>query len=95
MQVDEKTVRKIARLARIKITDKEVKALEGELTGIMKWIEQLEEVDTDGVEPMTSTEHQPLTERKDEVTQGGIAEKVTANAPMSEDNFFMVPTVIE
>ena len=95
MQVDEKTVRKIARLARIKITDKEVKALEGELTGIMKWIEQLEEVDTDGVEPMTSTEHQPLTERKDEVTEGGIADKVTANAPMTEDNFFMVPTVIE
>jgi len=95
MQVDEKIVRKIARLARIKITDKEVKALEGELSGILKWVEQLEEVNTDGVEPMTSAEHQPLTQRKDEVTDGGIAEKVVANAPLSEDNFFMVPTVVE
>jgi len=95
MQVNEKTVRKIAHLARIKITPKEARALKSELTGILKWVEQLEEVDTTGVEPMSSVENQPLKQRKDEVTDGEIPEKIVANAPMSEDNFFMVPTVIE
>ena len=95
MQVNEEIVRKIAHLARIKITDKEAQALCGELSGILKWVEQLNEVDTDGIEPMTSAEHQPLRQRKDQVTDGGSAEKVVGNAPMSEDNFFMVPTVVE
>ena len=95
MQVNEKIVRKIARLARIKITGKEAKALQSELSAILQWVEQLEEVDTKGVEPMTSAEHQPLKQRQDEVTDGEIPEKIIANAPMSEDNFFMVPTVVE
>jgi len=95
MQVDEKTVRKIANLARIKITDDEAQALQGELSGILDWIEQLEEVDTDGVAPMTSAENKPLTPREDKVTDGGIPEKIVANAPLTEDNFFLVPTVIE
>jgi len=95
MQVEEKTVRKIANLARIKITDKEVKALEGELSRILQWVEQLEEVDTTDVEPMASVEDQSLSPRKDVVNDGGIPEKITANAPLSEDNFFMVPTVVE
>ncbi len=95
MQVDEALVRKIAHLARIKITDKEATALKDELTGILKWVEQLEEVDTDGVDPMSSAEEVPLKKRADEVTDGGYPEKIVKNAPMSEDNFFMVPTVVE
>ena len=95
MQVDEALVRKIAHLARIKITDKEATALQSEMSGILKWVEQLKEVDTDGVEPMTSAEDVPLKKRVDEVTDGGYAEKIINNAPRNEDNFFMVPKVIE
>lgn len=95
MQVDEALVRKIAHLARIKITDKEATELQSELSGILQWVEQLKEVDTDGVEPMTSAEDVPLKKRVDEVSDGGYPEKIVKNAPMSEDNFFMVPKVIE
>lgn len=95
MQVDEELVRKIARLARIKVTDAEAKSLQSELSGILKWVEQLEEVDTEGVEPMTSAEDVPLKQREDQVTDGGYPEKIVANAPLTEDNFFMVPTVVE
>ena len=95
MHVDEATVRRIARLARIKITPEEAKGLEGELSGILDWVEQLKEVDTSNVEPMTRVVAQGLKKRKDEVTDGEIADQVVANAPMTEDNFYVVPKVVE
>ncbi len=95
MQVDEATVRRIARLARIKITDAEAKGLEKELTGIMQWVEQLGEVNTDDVEPMTRVVPIALKKRQDKVTDGEKADDVTRNAPMTEDNFFVVPKVVE
>ncbi len=95
MQVDEKTVRRIARLARIKVTDAEAKSLEGELSGILDWVKMLDEVKTDGVEPMTSVEAMTLRQREDKVTDGNKADEVTANAPMTEDHFYVVPKVVE
>jgi aspartyl-tRNA(Asn)/glutamyl-tRNA(Gln) amidotransferase subunit C len=95
MQVDEATVRRIARLARIKITDEEAQSLQGELSGILDWVEQLAEVDTDGVEPMTRVVPIALKEREDIVTDGESADEVTANAPIRENHFFVVPKVVE
>lgn len=95
MQINEATVRKIAHLARLKITDQEAKSLESELNSILSWVEQLNEVDTDDVEPMTSVVETSMKMRHDEVTDGGYAERVTKNAPMTEDNFFVVPKVVE
>lgn len=95
MQVDDKTVRRIARLARIKITDEEAKSLEGELSGILNWVEQLDEVDTSGVEPMTRIVAQQLKMREDRVTDGGIADAVVKNAPVIDDHYFVVPKVVE
>lgn len=95
MQVDEKTVRRIAHLARIKITDAEAKGLEKELTQILEWVEQLDEVDTANVEPMTRVVAQNLKKRTDKVTDGEKADDVTANAPMTEDHFYVVPKVVE
>ncbi len=95
MQVDEATVRRIARLARIKISDAEAKGLETELSGILDWVKQLDEVDTSSVEPMTRVVAQKLTMRDDVVTDGDIADAVTANAPMAEDHFFVVPKIVE
>jgi aspartyl-tRNA(Asn)/glutamyl-tRNA(Gln) amidotransferase subunit C len=95
MEVDEATVRRIARLARIKITDEEAKGLEGELSGILNWVEQLAEVDTENVEPMTSVVPIKLKMRDDVVNDGEKVDDVTANAPMSEDGFYVVPKVVE
>jgi aspartyl-tRNA(Asn)/glutamyl-tRNA(Gln) amidotransferase subunit C len=95
MKVDEDTVRRIARLARIKVTDAEAKALEGELSGILDWVKQLDEVDTAGVEPMTAVVSTSLRMREDRVTDGGIADDILANAPAREDHFFVVPKVVE
>lgn len=95
MQVDEATVRRIARLARIKITDAEAKGLEKELSGILDWVKQLDEVDTANVEPMTRVVPIALTQRQDKVTDGEIADAVMQNAPMKEDHFFVVPKVVE
>ncbi|MGO4682689.1 Asp-tRNA(Asn)/Glu-tRNA(Gln) amidotransferase subunit GatC [Hyphomicrobium sp. 2TAF46] len=95
MQVDEATVRRIARLARIKISDAEAKGLETELSGILDWVKQLDEVDTANVEPMTRVVAHKLKMRDDVVTDGEIADQVTANAPLAEDNFFVVPKVVE
>jgi len=95
MQVDEATVKRIARLARIRITADEAKGLEKELSGILAWVEQLDEVDTEGVEPMTRVAPIKLQMRDDVVTDGGIAGDVTANAPMTDDHFFVVPKVVE
>lgn len=95
MHVDETTVRRIARLARIKITDDEAKGLEKELSGILDWVEQLKEVDTANVEPMTRVVPIELKKREDKITDGEIAEAVTVNAPRTEDHFFVVPKVVE
>lgn len=95
MSIDSATVRRIARLARIKIGDAEAKGLEGELTQILDWVEMLREVDTASVEPMTRVVAQDMKMRADTVSDGGIAELVTANAPLAEDNYFVVPKVVE
>jgi aspartyl-tRNA(Asn)/glutamyl-tRNA(Gln) amidotransferase subunit C len=95
MQVHQETVRRIARLARIKITDAEAKGLEKELSGILNWVEQLDAVDTRAVEPMTRVVAQELKKRRDEVTDGEIADDIVRNAPMAEDHFFVVPKVVE
>lgn len=95
MQVDAATVRRIARLARIKVTDAEAEGLKAELSGILDWVKQLDEVDTTGVEPMTRVVGQDMKQRADAVTDGEIADQVTANAPLTEDHFFVVPKVVE
>ena len=95
MAIDAATVRKVARLARIAEPEDKLETLAKELTGIMTWIEQLSEVDTDGVEPMTSAVHMPAPMREDVVTEGGDASKVLSNAPKTVDGFFVVPKVVE
>jgi aspartyl-tRNA(Asn)/glutamyl-tRNA(Gln) amidotransferase subunit C len=95
MAIDAATVRKVARLARISEPEERLEPLARELTGIMAWIEQLNEVDTDGVEPMTSAVHTPLPMRDDVVTDGGDPAKVLANAPKTIGGFFVVPKVVE
>jgi aspartyl-tRNA(Asn)/glutamyl-tRNA(Gln) amidotransferase subunit C len=95
MQVDEATVRRIARLARIRITDAEAKALEKELSGILDWVKQLDEVDTSNAEPMTRVTPMTLKRRPDVVNDGEMAEAIVQNAPMSSDHFFLVPKVVE
>ncbi len=95
MSVGTATVRKIAHLARIAVSDVEAKRLEGELSAILDWVEMLDEVDVEGVEPMTSVLPMALKKRDDLVTDGGYPEDVTGNAPVSEDHFFVVPKVVE
>lgn len=95
MHVDEKTVRRIARLARLKITDAEAKGLEAEISGILDWVEQLKQVDTDAVEPMTRVVAQEMKKRQDAVTDGEKADDIVANAPMTDDHFFVVLKVVE
>lgn len=95
MKVDEGTVRHVARLARIKVSGQEAKSLQRELTAILDWVEQLDEVDTSDVEPMTRIEGMTLPKRRDEVTDGGIPDLVVKNAPLTEDHFFLVPKVVE
>ena len=95
MSVDAATVRHIAKLARIAVSDEEVAALEPELNNILGWIEQLQEVDVSGVEPMTAVIPNQLRLREDRVTDGGIRDAVLANAPNAEHGFFAVPKVIE
>ena len=95
MHIDETTVRRIAHLARVKITDAEAKGLEAELTQILDWVEQLDAVDTANVEPMTRVVPIELKQRADVVNDGEMADVVTENAPMTEDHFFVVPKVVE
>jgi aspartyl-tRNA(Asn)/glutamyl-tRNA(Gln) amidotransferase subunit C len=95
MSVDQATVRRIAHLARIKVSDDDVPHLQGELNAILAFVEELGAVDVEGVEPMTSVMPMPMKKRRDEVTEGAIAEKIVANAPLSEDHFFKVPKVVE
>ena len=95
MSVDPATVRHIAKLARIAVTDEEVAALAPELSNILGWVEQLQEVDVSAVEPMSAVIPNRLRLREDEVTDGGIRDAVLANAPAAEHGFFAVPKVIE
>lgn len=95
MAIDAATVRKVARLARIAQPEDKLEPLAKELSAIMAWIEQLAEVDTDGVEPMTSAVHMPIPLREDVVTEGGDPEKVLSNAPKRAGDFFVVPKVVE
>jgi aspartyl-tRNA(Asn)/glutamyl-tRNA(Gln) amidotransferase subunit C len=95
MQIDEATVRHVARLARIKVSAEETANLKRELTSILQWVEQLGEVDTSGVEPMTRVGDMKLPRRKDEVTDGDMADAIMKNAPLTEDHYFLVPKVVE
>ena len=95
MKVDDATVRKIAHLARIKVSDTEATTLEGELNVILQWVEQLNEVDTAGVAPMTCVTEMAIKMRRDEVTDGGYPEEIVRNAPQQAGPFFVVPKVVE
>lgn len=95
MSIDAATVRKVARLARIAEPEERIEPLARELNGILQWIEQLGEVDTDGVEPMTSAVERALPLRDDVVTEGGDPGRVLANAPKAARDFFVVPKVVE
>jgi aspartyl-tRNA(Asn)/glutamyl-tRNA(Gln) amidotransferase subunit C len=95
MSVDKATVRRVAKLARIKVEEQDVPRLEGELNAILGWIEQLNEVDVKNVEPLTSVVSMTMKKRRDIVTDGKRPDDVVANAPAEEDHYFLVPKVIE
>jgi len=95
MSVDKDTVQRIARLARLAMDDAHLAPMVDELNAILAWVEQLNEVDVEGVEPLTSVVAQKLKMRDDVVDDGGYPEDLTKNAPLTEDNFFVVPKVIE
>ena len=95
MSVDAATVKRIGRLARIRVEENEVEKYQSEINAILGFVEQLSEVDVAGVEPMTSVTPMQLRRREDKVTDGGYPERIVKNAPLSQDNFFMVPKVIE
>lgn len=95
MSVDTATVKRVAKLSRIAITDERAESMQAELNTILGFVEQLQEVDIEGVEPMTSVIDMEMRKRTDVVTDGNKALDVTANAPLSEDNFFLVPKVVE
>jgi aspartyl-tRNA(Asn)/glutamyl-tRNA(Gln) amidotransferase subunit C len=93
--IDADTVRRIAHLARIEVAETEVEHLRGELNAFLAFVEQLAEVNVDGVEPMTSVIPMEMKKRKDEVTDGGIPDDIVRNAPATQDHFFLVPKVVE
>ena len=95
MSVDIETVRRVARLARIAVTAEEAERMSGELNHILGFVEQLNEVDVTGVEPMTSVIPMAIKERQDVVTDGGKPADIVANAPATSENFFLVPKVVE
>ncbi|WP_416355646.1 Asp-tRNA(Asn)/Glu-tRNA(Gln) amidotransferase subunit GatC [Aureimonas phyllosphaerae] len=95
MSVDTATVRRVARLARIAVSDDEVATMQGELNAILGFVEQLGEADVSGVEPMTSVTPMEMKKRDDAVTDGHKAEDIVANAPATQEHFFMVPKVVE
>ena len=95
MSVDAATVRRIAYLARIAVKDEEMSHLQGELNAILAFVEQLSEVDVEGVEPMTSVTPMAMKKRHDVVNDGEIADMIVANAPVTEDHYFLVPKVVE
>jgi len=93
--MDEQTVKKIAFLSHLKIDDDKVESTLQEFTGILRWVDQLKEVNTEGVEPLVSVNQNNITMRKDEVTDGGKAKEILANAPQQEYGYFAVPKVVE
>ena len=95
MSVSAEDVKKIARLSRLHVEDAQLEPLAGELNGILKWIEQLGEVDVEGVEPMTSAVDMDAPLRADEITDGGVRDKVLSNAPKADDGFYVVPRSVE
>ena len=95
MSVDVATVKRVARLARLAVTEDEAVKMTGELNGILGFIEQLSEVDVTGIEPMTSVIPMAMKMRRDEVNDGNMADRIVANAPLTEQNFFEVPKVVE
>lgn len=95
MSVDIDTVKRVARLSRIAVTEEEADRMTGELNVILGFVEQLGEVDVTGVEPMTSVIPIEMKKRQDAVTDGGKAADIVANAPATEENFFLVPKVVE
>jgi aspartyl-tRNA(Asn)/glutamyl-tRNA(Gln) amidotransferase subunit C len=95
MSVDASTVRRIAHLARIAVAESEVPHLQDELNQMLAFVEQLSEVNVDGVEPMTSVTPMAMKKRPDAVTDGGIPDDIVKNAPATEDHFFLVPKVVE
>ena len=95
MSVDLATVKRVARLARIAVTEEDANRMVGELNGILGFVEQLNEVDVSGVEPMTSVTPMDMRKRTDSVTDGDKADDVVANAPATDHNFFLVPKVVE
>ncbi len=95
MSVDQTTVRRIAKLARIAVAEEAVEPLQGELNAMLAFVEQLNQVDITGVEPMTSVTPMAMKKRQDGITDGGYADLIVRNAPASEDNFFAVPKVVE
>jgi aspartyl-tRNA(Asn)/glutamyl-tRNA(Gln) amidotransferase subunit C len=95
MAVDSETVRRVAHLARMAVTEDEIEELGRELNAILAFFEQLADIDVTGVEPMTSVTPMAMKMRKDEVNDGNIADAVIANAPEREDHFFVVPKVVE
>jgi aspartyl-tRNA(Asn)/glutamyl-tRNA(Gln) amidotransferase subunit C len=95
MAVNAATVRRIAHLARIAVADEEIEPLQGELNAILAFVEQLSEVNVEGIEPMTSVTPMEMKQRPDVVTDGGIPDNIIKNAPMTEDHFFVVPKVVE
>ena len=95
MSVDTDTVKRVAHLARIALTDDEAQTMTGELNGILQWIEQLNAVDVEGVEPMTSVVETAMKKREDGVTDGDKAGDIVENAPLTEDHYFLVPKVVE
>ena len=95
MSLDKATLERVAYLARIKINNSEIDKMTEELNNIMKWIEELNEVDISNVEPMTGVSNMTLREREDKVTDGGYQDKIVSNAPEKIDTSFSVPKVIE
>ena len=95
LSIDADTVRRIAELARIAVAEEEIEHLRGELNAILTFVEQLSRVDVDGVEPVTSVVPMQLKKRKDQVTDGQIPDQVLRNAPATDDDFFLVPKVVE
>lgn len=95
MTVNANTVKKICLLARIRVPEERVPVLTAELNGLLKWVDQLNEVNTEGVEPMTSAVHTTLRWREDKVTEGDKADDILRNAPETQNGFFLVPKVIE
>jgi aspartyl-tRNA(Asn)/glutamyl-tRNA(Gln) amidotransferase subunit C len=95
MSVDAATVKRVAHLARIRLAEEEVEGFRGELNAILGWVEQLNEVDVSGVEPMTSVLPMGMKKRDDRVTDGGKVAEIVTNAPLAQDGYFLVPKVVE